>query len=200
VESLSRPGANITGLSLDVPGLGGKRLEILKESVSRLTRSAVLFHRASPAAKLFLAEIEDGARLLKVQIQPFGVETEREIGDAFKAMSKEHADGLVKLPSGLLISLRKPIIDLTAKNRLPAIYEDKIIVEDGGLMSYGPDITDLYRRAALLVDKILKGRNPAELPVEQPTKFEFSINLKAAKQIGLTIPPNLLARADKVIK
>ena len=164
VESLSRPGANITGLSLDAPGLGGKRLEILKESVSRLTRSAVLFHRASPAAKLFVAEIEEGARLFKVQIQPFGVETEREIGDAFKAMSKEHADGLVKLPSGLLISLRKPIIDLTAKNRLPAIYEDKIIVEDGGLMSYGPDITDLYRRAALLVDKILKAETPLNFP------------------------------------
>jgi putative tryptophan/tyrosine transport system substrate-binding protein len=200
VDSLARPGANVTGLSLDAPGLGGKRLEILKESLSRLTRSAVLFHRASPASKLFLAEIEEGARLLKVQIQPFGVETESEIGDAFKGMTKERADGLVKLPSGLLTSLRKPIVDLAAKNRLPAIYEDRIIVEDGGLMSYGPDITDLYRRSALLVDKILKGRKPAELPVEQPTKFEFVVNLKAAKQIGLTIPPNVLARADRVIK
>src|SRR5215475_8734095 len=115
-------------------------------------------------------------------------------------MTKERVDSLVKLPLALLTSMRKPITDLAAKNRLPAIYEDRIIVEDGGLMSYGPDITDLYRRAALLVDKILKGAKPADLPVEQPKKFEFIINLKAAKQIGLTIPTNVLARADRVIR
>jgi len=200
VASVSRPGTNITGLSLDAPGLGGKRLEILKESFSRLSRSAVLYHRASPASKLFLQEMEQSARPLRVQLKPHGVETVSEIEDAFKAMIKERADGLVKLPSGLLTSLRKPIVELAAKHRLPAIYEDRVIVEDGGLMSYGPDITDLYRRSASHVDKILRGRSPADLPVEQPTKFEFIINLKAAKQIGLTIPPNVLARADRVIR
>jgi putative tryptophan/tyrosine transport system substrate-binding protein len=128
------------------------------------------------------------------------VETANEIDAAFKAMSKERVDGLVRLPSGFLTSLRKQNVELAAKHRLPAIYDDRIIVEDGGLMSYGPDITDLYRRSATYVDKILKGARPGDLPVEQPTKFEFVINLKAAKQIGLTIPPNVLARADRVIK
>jgi putative ABC transport system substrate-binding protein len=115
-------------------------------------------------------------------------------------MIKEHAEALVKLPSAILTSYRKRIVEFAAKNRLPAIYEDRIIAEDGGLMSYGTDITDLYRRAANFVDKIVKGTKPADLPVEQPTKFEFVINLKAAKQIGLTIPPNVLARADRVIR
>jgi putative tryptophan/tyrosine transport system substrate-binding protein len=200
VASLSRPGGNITGLSLDAPGLAGKRIEILKESVSRLSRVAVLYQRASPASKVFLAESNEAARALRVQLYPHGVETKNEIEDAFKAMTKVHAEGLVKLPSGLLTALRKPIVELAVKNRLPAIYEDSIIVEDGGLMSYGPDITDLYRRSAIYVDKILKGAKPADLPVEQPVKFELIINLKAAKQIGLAIPPNVLARADKVIR
>jgi len=200
VESLSRPGTNVTGLSLDAPGLNGKRLEILKEAVPRLSRSGVLYHRASPASKVFLAEIEPVARSLNVQLQPHGVETATDIEAAFKSMSKERVDAVVRLPSSFLTSLRKPIVELAAKNRLPAIYDDRIIVEEGGLMSYGPDITDLYRRSASHVDKILRGRSPADLPVEQPTKFEFVINLKAAKQIGLTIPPNVLARADKVIK
>jgi putative ABC transport system substrate-binding protein len=200
VESLSRPGANVTGLSLDAPGLNGKRLEILKEVFPRLSRSGVLYHRASPASKVFLAEIEPVARSLSVHLQPHGVETANDIEATFKSMSKERVDAVVRLPSSFLTSLRKPIVELAAKNRLPAIYDDRIIVEDGGLMSYGPDITDLYRRSASLVDKILRGRSPADLPVEQPVKFEFIINLKAAKQIGLTIPPNVLARADRVIK
>jgi len=200
VASLSRPGGNITGLSLDAPGLNGKRLEILKETFPSLARSGVLYHRASPASKVFLAEIEPVARSLKVLLQPHGVETVNEIEAAFEAMAKERADGLVRLPSGLLTAMRKPTVELAAKHRLPAIYDDRIIVEDGGLMSYGPEITDLYRRSAAHVDKILKGKSPADLPVEQPTKFEFVINLKAAKQIGLTIPPNVLARADRVIK
>jgi putative ABC transport system substrate-binding protein len=200
VASLSRPGSNVTGLSLDAPGLNGKRLEILKEVFPRLSRSGVLYHRASPASKVFLTEIEPVARSLKVQLKPHGVETANEIDAAFKAMSNERVDGLVRLPSGFLTSLRKPTVELAAHHRLPAIYDDRIIVEDGGLMSYGPDITDLYRRSASHVDKILKGAKPADLPVEQPTKFEMVINLKAAKQIGLTIPPNVLVRADRVIK
>ena len=149
---------------------------------------------------MFLAEIEPVARSLNVQLQPHGVETANDIEAAFKSMFKERVEAVVRLPSSFLTSLRKPIVELAAKNRLPAIYDDRIIVEDGGLMSYGPDITDLYRRSASLVDKILRGRSPADLPVEQPVKFEFIINLKAAKQIGLTIPPNVLARTDRVIK
>jgi putative ABC transport system substrate-binding protein len=135
-----------------------------------------------------------------VHLQPVGVETSDELENAFSAMIKGRAEALIKLPSAVLTSYRKRIVELAAKSRLPAMYEDRIIAEDGGLMSYGPDITDLYRRAAIYVDKILKGVKPGDLPVEQPTKFEFVINLKAAKQIGLTIPPNVLVRADRVIK
>jgi putative ABC transport system substrate-binding protein len=200
VASLSRPGSNVTGLSLDAPGLNGKRIEILKEAFPRLSRIGVLYHRASPASKVFLTEIEPAARALKVQLKAHGVETANEIDAAFKTMSKERVDGLVGLPSVFLTSLRKQTVELAAKHRLPAIYDDRIIVEDGGLMSYGPDITDLYRRSATFVHKILKGAKPGALPVEQPTKFEFVINLKSAKQISLTIPPNVLARADRVIR
>jgi putative ABC transport system substrate-binding protein len=180
--------------------LGGKRIELLKESFPRISRVGALYYPALPAWKVIMTETEEAARSLKVQLQPLGAENVSEIKDAFKAMAKERADGIVKLPSGVLTSLRKPIIELAVKHRLPAIYEDRIIVQDGGLMSYGPDITDLYRRSALHVDRILKGRSPVDLPVEQPTKFELLINLKTAKQIGLTIPPNVLARATKVIR
>jgi len=200
VSSLSHPGGNVSGLSLDAPGLNGKRLELLKEVVPGLSRSGVLYHRASPASKAFLSEIEAAARTLKVQLKPHGVETASEITEAFEVMSKEHVDGLVRLPTSFLMVLRKPINDLSVKYRLPTIYDDRVIVEDGGLLSYGPDITDLYRRSASYVDRILKGAKPADLPVEQPTKFELVINLKIAKQIGLNIPPNVLARADKVIR
>jgi putative ABC transport system substrate-binding protein len=200
IASLSRPGGSLTGLSLDAPGLGGKRLEILKESFPKVSRIAVLYGRASPSSKVIMAETEQAAQALKVQLQPLGVEAAKELESAFSAMTRERAEALVKLPSALLTSFRKQIVELATKSRLPAMYEDRIIVEDGGLMSYGPDITDLYRRSTMFVDKILKGAKPGDLPVEQPTKFEFIINLKAAKQIGLTIPPNVLARADKVIK
>ena len=200
VANLAHPGGNITGVSIDAPGLSGKRLELLKESIARLSRVAVLYYPATPSSKVTMAETEQAARLLKVHLQPVGVETSNELENAFSAMSKERAEALIKLPSAVLTSYRKWIIELAAKSGLPAMYEDRIIAEDGGLMSYGPDITDLYRRTATYVDKILKGAKPADLPVEQPTKFEFIINLKAAKQIGLTIPPNVLARADKVIK
>ena len=147
-----------------------------------------------------MAETEQVARLLRVQLQPVGVEAFNELENAFSVMSREHAEAFVKLPSAVLTSYRKRIVELAAKSRLPAMYEDRIIAEDGGLMSYGTDITDLYRRAATYVDKILKGAKPADLPVEQSTKFELIIDLKTAKQLGLTIPPNVLARADKLIR
>ena len=147
-----------------------------------------------------MAETEQVAQLLKVRLEPVGVENPNELENAFSAIIRERAEALVKLPSAPLTTYRRRIVDLAAKNRLPAIYEDRIIAEDGGLMSYGTDITDLYRRSAVYVDKILKDVKPGDLPVEQPEKFELVINLKAAKQIGLTIPPNVLARADKVIR
>ena len=200
VASLARPAENVTGLSIDAAGLNGKRLELLKESFPRLSRVAALYDLGSLFWKQNIAEVEQAAHLLKVKLQPVGVDRSDELENAFFAMIKERAEGLVKLPSAVLTSYRKPIVELAAKNRMPAVYEDRIIAEDGGLMSYGTDISDLYHRAATYVDKILKGAKPADLPVEQPTKFEFVINLKTAKQIGLTIPPNVLARADKVIR
>jgi ABC-type uncharacterized transport system substrate-binding protein len=200
VESLSHPGGNVTGLSLDAPGLSGKRLELLKESFPLITRVAVLYYPGTPSVKVTMPETEQAAAQLKVQLQRVGVEAPNELEEAFAAMSKGHAQALIKLPSAVLTSYRKPIVELAAKSRLPAMYEDRIIAEEGGLMSYGSDISDVYRRAATYVDKILKGAKPADLPVEQPTKFELVINLKTAKQIGVTIPQTVLYRADKVIK
>jgi putative ABC transport system substrate-binding protein len=200
VASLARPGGNITGFSMDAPGLIGKRLELLKESFPKLSRVAALYDLTSPFWKGNIAEAEQAAQVLKIKLQRVGVERPDELDNGFSSMVKERAEGFIKFPSANLTSFRKRIVEFARKNRLPAIYEDRIIAEDGGLMSYGTDITDLYRRAATYVDKILKGTKPADLPVEEPKKFEFIINLKAAKQIGLTIPPNVLARADRVIR
>ena len=200
VASLARPGGNLTGLSIDAPGISGKRLEILKESFSKLSRVAVLYRRAGPGWKLNMAETESAARLLKVQLKPIDEEDFNELENAFSAMIRERAEALVKLPTAESTSYQKRIVELAAKNRLPGMYSERQYVEIGGLMSYGPSILDNYRRAATYVDKILKGTKPTDLPVEQPMKFEFVINLKTAKQIGLTIPPNVLVRADKVIK
>jgi len=200
VASLSHPGGNVTGLSLDAPGLSGKRLELLKESFPMITRVAVLYYPGTPSLKVTMPETEEAARLLNVHLQRVGVEASDELEKAFSAMSKERAEALVKLPSAVLTSYRKRIVELAAKSRLPAMYEDRVITEAGGLMSYGSDITDVYHRSAVFVDKILKGAKPGDLPVEQPIKFEFIINLKSAQQIGVTIPPNVLARADRVIR
>src|SRR5262249_3746443 len=189
-----------TGLSLDAPGLSGKRLELLKESFPMITRVAVLYYPGTPSLKVTMPETEEAARLLNVHLQRVGVEASDELEKAFSAMSKERAEALVKLPSAVLTSYRKRIVELAAKSRLPAMYEDRVITEAGGLMSYGSDITDVYHRSAVFVDKILKGAKPGDLPVEQPIKFEFIINLKSAQQIGVTIPPNVLARADRVIR
>jgi len=201
VASLARPGGNITGLTGYSPELNGKRLELLKEAFSKLSRVALLLSPNFPGSALDLKETESAARSLGLRIQPLEVRDASDIDRAFKAMIKERADALTMFPGHpALFVNRKKIVELAANHRLPAMYSLHEFVDDGGLMFYGPDLLVGYRRAADYVDKILKGAKPAELPIEQPMKFELIINLKAAKQIGLTIPPNVLARADKVIK
>jgi ABC-type uncharacterized transport system substrate-binding protein len=200
VASLARPGGNITGLSTLSPELSGKRLELLKEIVPKLSRVAVLGTSTSPANAQSLRETELAAGAVGVKLQYLDVRAPKDIETAFRAASKERADAVLLLGGPVLASQRTQFADLAVKSRLPAIYWRSDIVEAGGLMSYAVSFTDLDRRAATYVDKILKGAKPADLPVEQPKKFELIINLKAAKQIGLTIPPNVLARADKVIK
>jgi ABC-type uncharacterized transport system substrate-binding protein len=200
VASLAHPGGNITGLSTLAPEISGKQLELLKEIVPRLSRVAVLGSSTTPGTAQARREIELAAGALKVQLQYLDVLSPKDIETAFQAASKGHADAVLALTNPILNQNRKALADLAVKNRLPAIYYSAEFVEDGGLMTYSVSTTDPFRRAAVYVDKILKGAKPAELPVEQPQKFEFIINLKAAKQIGLTIPPNVLARADRVIK
>ena len=200
VASLARPGGNITGLSILSPELSGKQLELLKETVPKLSRVAVLGTSTVPGYAQMLREIELAAGVFKVQLQFLDVQGPKDIETVFQAASKGRADAILVLQNPVAASQRTQIIDLAVKNRLPAIYDRAEFVEDGGLMTYSVSSTDLFRRAATYVDKILKGAKPADLPVEQPIKFEFIINLKAAKQIGLTIPPNVLVRADKVIK
>ncbi len=200
VASLARPGGNITGLSTLAPELSGKRLELLKEIVSKLSRVAVLGTSPQPGYAQVLKEIELAAGALKVKRQYLDVLGSKDIETAFRAATKGRAQAVLVLSSPVLVSQRKQVADLAAKNRLPAIYPRTEYTEAGGLMSYGANTPDMFRRAATYVDKILKGQKPADIPVEQPMKFEFIVNLKAAKQIGLTIPPNVLVRADKVIK
>jgi len=200
VASLAHPGGNITGLSAVAPELSGKRLEILREVVPKLSRVGVLGIVTGPSISPQLSELESTAKAFKVQLQYLDVQDRKDIETAFRAASKERADAIITLGGGILVSQRAQIVELAAKNRLPAIYHQGRFVEDGGLMYYGVNLLELDRRAATYVEKILKGAKPADLPVEQPTKFEFVINLKAAKQIGLTIPSNVLERADRVIK
>jgi putative ABC transport system substrate-binding protein len=200
VASLARPGGNITGLSTLAPEISGKQLELLKEIAPKLSRVAVLGNATFPGSPQALREINLAADALGVQLQYLEVGAPKDIETAFQAASKERANAVLVVSAAVLISQRKQIVDLAIKSRLPAIYNRPEYVEDGGLVFYGVSYTDLYRRAATYVDKILKGAKPADLPVEQPMKFEFIINLKTAKQIGLTIPPNVLARADKVLK
>jgi putative tryptophan/tyrosine transport system substrate-binding protein len=199
VASLAHPGGNITGISNLSPELSGKRLELLKEVIPKVYRVAVLALRSAPMQTSIKAT-EAAARSLRMQLQLLEVNAPAEIESAFDAAKKQRADALVQIQASFFEPHQQRIIDLAAKNRLPAMYNNRDDVEIGGLMSYGPDREEMNRRVAAIVDKILKGRKPADLPVEQPTKFEFVINLKTAKQIGLAIPPNVLARADKVIK
>jgi putative ABC transport system substrate-binding protein len=200
VASLARPGGNITGLATLSPELSGKRLEILKEIVPKLSRIAVVGQSTYPGNAQNLRETEFAAGAFGVKVQYLDVLNAKHIEIAFRGANKGHADAALVLPGPLTNSQRIQIAELAVKSRLPVMYSAREHVDVGGLMYYGPSFTDLSRRAATYVDKILKGAKPADLPVEQPTKFELVINLKTAKQIGLTVPPNVLARADKVIR
>jgi putative ABC transport system substrate-binding protein len=201
VASLARPGGNITGLATLRPELSGKRLELLKEIVPRLTRVAYIATSGSGDQTQIVKELEVAAKPLAVRLHHLEIHGPKDFESAFQAAAKERAEAILFRVAGPIISPhRKAVADLAIKSRLPAMYEDAQEVEAGGLLSYGVNDLDLYRRAATYVDKILKGAKPADLPVEQPTKFELVINLTAAKQIGLTIPPNVLARADRVIR
>jgi putative ABC transport system substrate-binding protein len=200
VNTLARPGGNITGFAFLLPEISGKRLELLKETVPKLSRVAVLWNASNPYKETDLKEVQPVADALKVAVHAFRVRDPNGFDDAFKAAIKVHAEGMLTLDDPFTIAHRTRITTLALRYKLPAIYAVRPFVDAGGLMYYGPDRVDQNRRAADYVDKILKGTKPTDLPVEQPTKFELVINLKTAKQIGLTIPPNVLARANKVIK
>jgi putative ABC transport system substrate-binding protein len=199
VASLARPGGNITGFAFLLPELSGKRLEVLKDCVPTLSRVAVLWNAANPYKPHDLREVEAVSRGLGVTIHTFPVNGPADFDDAFKAAVEAHVDGVLTLEDPFTIAHRNRIVGLALQHRLPAVYAVRPFVDAGGLMSYGPDRADQNRRAASYVDTILKGAKPADLPVEQPTKFQLVINLKTAKALGLTIPPTLIARADEVI-
>ena len=200
VASFARPGANITGLSTMSPELSTKRLELVKEIVPNVSRVAVLWNPDYPDAVISMRETKAAAPLLGIKLQFVELREPNDLEQAFSAMKRDRADSLVTINSPNIISQSKRVVDFAAKSRLPAMYSFREYVDDGGLMFYGASLTEMYRRAAMYVDKILKGAKPGDLPVEQPTKFEFIINLKAAKQIGLTIPQSVLYQADKVIR
>jgi putative ABC transport system substrate-binding protein len=200
VESLARPGGNLTGVTNLHAELGGKRLELLKESVPKLTRVAVLYDPAVPIARQVKNDLPVEARALGLTIRLWEIRAPEDLERIFAALSQERPDGLYASPSLAIAANGKRIADFALNRHLPSMYSEREAVDAGGLMYYGADLTGSYRRIASYVDRILKGAKPAELPIEQPTKFEFVINLKTAKQIGLTIPPNVLARADKVIR
>jgi putative tryptophan/tyrosine transport system substrate-binding protein len=200
VASLARPGGNITGLTSVSTDVVGKQLELLKEAVPGLTRVGVLWHRADPYGSRNFKATEVTAQSLRVQVQPMEVHGPEELESAFKAATEGRAHAIMVLQTNLTNTHRKRIVELASKSRLATMLGESGLMDSGGLMSYGPNYADMFRRAAIYVDKIFKGAKPADLPVEQPTKFEFVINLKTAKKIGLTIPPNVLARADRVIR
>jgi ABC-type uncharacterized transport system substrate-binding protein len=200
VVSLARPGGNITGLSNLASEISGKRLELLKETVPKLSHVAVLQNSNEPGNAQSLTEARSAAQSFGIMLQYFDVKNLNDAENAFREARKGHDQAVLILASAVVSNYPAQIANLAVKNRLPAIHIRRDFVEAGGLMSYGPSLPDLWHRAATYVDKILKGAKPADLPVEQPTKFDFAVNLKTAKQIGLTIPPNVLARADKVIK
>jgi putative ABC transport system substrate-binding protein len=199
VASLARPGGNVTGLTIMSPDLVGKQLELLKAVVPKVSRVAILRHPDNPASAAQLREAEGAAQALGVRLQTLEARSPQEIDGAFAAMTRERAGSLLIIPDTLFWSQRRQIVELAVKRRLPSMRIGEAYAEAGGLMSYGPSYLDLERRAATFVDRILKGANPADLPVAQPTKFELVINLKTAKAIGLTIPQPLLQRADRII-
>ena len=200
VASLAHPGGNITGMSALASDLWPKRLELLKEIFPKLSKVAMLWNKNNDGMALEAKATQEVAVPLGVALQDRGVKDPNELEVVFAVMTKDRPDGFLALMDPVLNSYRKRILDFLAKNRLPAIFQSSDWVEAGGLMSYGPDYPDMFRRAAVQMDKILRGTKPADIPVEQPMKFELVINLKTAKQIGITIPPNVLARADKVIR
>jgi putative tryptophan/tyrosine transport system substrate-binding protein len=200
VQNLARPDRNVTGFSIVAPELGTKRLQLLKEIVPGVSSIAVLLNARNPQSQIELREIKVAASAMSLQVNPIDISTAGRLEDAFAAMNKAAAQALIVLTDPVLFSERKPTVDLANANRLPAAYPFQGYVEDGGLMSYGPSDTDLFRRAAGYVDRILKGAKPGELPVEQPTKFDLFINLSAARALGVTIPESFLTRADKVIE
>ena len=200
IESLASPGGNVTGLTNPSPELGGKQLELLKESFPKASRIAVLRNPTSPASGPQMKEIESASRSLGLRLHIVEAGSAKEFDNAFAAIEKIGAQALNVLSSAVFTVERLRLVELAGKSRLPAIYPNADFTTAGGLMSYGNVRSELWRRAAVLVDKILKGAKPADLPVEQPMKFEFVINLKTAKQIGVTIPPTVLARADRVIR
>jgi putative ABC transport system substrate-binding protein len=199
VSSLARPGGNITGLSIMAPDLDGKRLELLKEAFPKITRVAFLLP-GGPRGKEILAEMEGAAKTLRLKLLPLGLRKLEDLESAFAQARRERAQALITTLSGQIAAQRDQVLDFAVKDRLPAMYPYESFVEAGGLMSYAPNQVDSWRRAANYVDKILKGTKAEDIPVEQPMKFEFIVNLKAANQIGLTIPPNVLVRADRVIR
>jgi putative ABC transport system substrate-binding protein len=201
VASLARPGGNVTGVSFLVSAeLGAKRLQLLKEILPGLSRVAVLWPAANPASVQVFKDIKEAARTLGIEVQSVEVRSSIDFHNAYEVVAKQRPDALITLVDSLTLAHRQQIADFAATNRLPSAHSVRAFTEVGGLMSYGPDQADLRRRAATYVDKILKGAKPADLPVEQPTKFELVINLKTAKVLGLTIPATLLARADEVIE
>jgi putative tryptophan/tyrosine transport system substrate-binding protein len=200
VASLARPGGNITGLSTQAPDIGGKQLELLKEIVPKLSRVAILGTSSVPGYAQMIREIEDAAKALGMSVLRLDVQSSKDIDTAFQTATKGRANAAIVIGSPVIRSRQQDIVALALKSRFPTTYIRPEFVEDGGLMTYGPSINDLFRRAATYVDKILKGRTPADLPVEQPMKFDFVINLKTAKQIGLEIPQWTLMKADRVIK
>ena len=200
VDSLARPATNFTGMSFMAQDLAGKRIELLKEAVPRVSRIAIISTRTHPGEKNEFNETQVAARGLKTELQYLPVTNFPEIDSAFEALVKHRAEAILTFPDAVTLFYRSQLADFATKRKLPSMFGWKQYVDAGGLISYGPNLDESFRRLAVFVDKIFKGVNAAELPVEQPTKFEFVINLKTAKQIGLTIPPNVLARADKVIK
>jgi putative ABC transport system substrate-binding protein len=200
VESLARPGGNVTGLSQMLQELSGKRLELLKEMVPKLSRVAVLWNPNSASATLNWEENQQPARQLGIQLHSLEVRSPNELDKAFEAATRARADALAIFPDPVISTNLERIVDFAAKSRLPSIYQSSEFADAGGLVTYGPDRADLFRRAATYVDKILKGTKPGDLPVDQPTKLELVVNLKTAKALGITIPQSVLSRADRVIE
>jgi putative ABC transport system substrate-binding protein len=200
VANLAQPNGNVTGLSLMSPDLGGKRLELLKELLPQISRVAVLWNSANPYPAHVFKETESAAQTLGIEVQSLEVRGPDDFNNVFEAVRQNHPDALIAVEDPLTNSYLSQIANFAAANKLPAIFGFREFVDAGGLMAYGANLADLFRRAAAYVDKILRGAKPAELPIQQPTKFELVINLKAAKTLGLIVPPTLLARADEVIE